>query len=251
MNANGWLQIGLYLVSLAALAVPLGRFMARVYQGRRTFLHPVLAPVERRLYRWAGVRPEDDMTWRGYALAVLAFSFLGGLAVYGLLRLQGALPLNPAGAPAVPPGLAFNTAVSFLTNTNWQAYAGESTLSHLAQMAVLTVQNFLSAATGMAVLAALVRGFSRHCAAGIGNFWADLVRSVLYILLPLSLLLALLLVGQGVVQTLGAPVTAQERELQPPRHRCRCGQGAQLGPTARSSRRLKRNRPGSCQMLIH
>ncbi len=209
MNANGWLQIGLYLAALATLAVPLGRHMARVYQGGRTFLHPVLAPVERRLYRWGGIRPEDDMTWRGYALAVMAFSFLGGVAVYGLLRLQGLLPLNPAGVGAMPPDLSFNTAVSFLTNTNWQAYAGERSLSYLAQMAVLTVQNFLSAATGMAVLAALVRGFSRHCAAGIGNFWADLVRSVLYILMPLSLLLALLLVGQGVVQTLGGPVKAQ------------------------------------------
>ncbi|MBP7864666.1 MAG: potassium-transporting ATPase subunit KdpA [Acidobacteria bacterium] len=198
-----------------ALAWPLGAYMARVYEGRRTFLHPVLAPVERGLYRLCGVSPGTEMSWRAYAGALLSLSLLGGLVVYAVQRLQGVLPLNPAGMGPVPPDLAFNTAASFVSNTNWQSYGGESTLSYLTQMTALTVQNFLSAATGMAVLAALVRGFTRHSARGIGNFWVDLVRSTLYVLLPLSVVLALLLAGQGVVQTLGGPVSVRTLDGSP------------------------------------
>ena len=214
MNAMDWLQMALYLGVLLALAKPLGDFMARVYEGKRTFLHPVLAPVERILYRLSGVQPEREMDWRGYAAAVLAFNFLGALAVYALQRLQPALPLNPAGLPAVEPFSAFNTAVSFATNTNWQGYSGELTLSYLTQMLGLTVQNFVSAATGMAVLVAFIRGFVRHGIREIGNFWVDLVRSTLYILLPLSLVLALALVSQGVVQTFDGPAVTKVLDVQ-------------------------------------
>ncbi len=194
-------QLILYLAVLLALVKPLGAFMARVYGGGRTFLHPVLAPVERFAYRAAGINPDAEMGWKHYALALLAFNLLGLLVVYGLQRLQGILPLNPSRFGAITPDSAFNTAASFVTNTNWQAYSGETVMSYLTQMLGLTVQNFVSAATGMAVLAALARGFARHTAATVGNFWADLTRGTLYILLPLSLILALLLVSQGVVQT--------------------------------------------------
>jgi K+-transporting ATPase ATPase A chain len=207
MSAWSGLQLVLYLAVLLLMVKPLGAFMARVYSGQRTFLDPVLRPVERLLYRAAGVRPSDDMDWKTYTLALLIF-ILGFLVVYALQRLQGVLPLNPQGLGAVSPDLAFNTAASFATNTNWQSYSGESTLSYLTQMLGLTVQNFVSAATGMAVLAALARGFARQSATMIGNFWADLTRGTLYILLPLALLLALLLASQGVVQTLGASQTA-------------------------------------------
>jgi potassium-transporting ATPase potassium-binding subunit len=202
MTTMGWLQIGLYLAILFLLVKPLGAYMARVYQGERTPLERVLGPVERLIYRLASVRREEEMGWTAYALAVLLFGALGLLAVYALQRLQGLLPLNPLRLSGVSPDLAFNTASSFATNTNWQAYAGETTLSYLVQMAGLTVQNFVSAATGMAVLVALVRGLARHSAQAIGNFWVDLVRGTLYILLPLALVLALALVSQGVVQTL-------------------------------------------------
>jgi K+-transporting ATPase ATPase A chain len=208
MSAWSGLQLVLYLAVLLLMVKPLGAFMARVYSGQRTFLDPVLRPVERLLYRAAGVRPSDDMDWKTYTLALLIFNLLGFLVVYALQRLQGVLPLNPQGLGAVSPDLAFNTAASFATNTNWQSYSGESTLSYLTQMLGLTVQNFVSAATGMAVLAALARGFARQSATMIGNFWADLTRGTLYILLPLALLLALLLASQGVVQTLGASQTA-------------------------------------------
>jgi K+-transporting ATPase ATPase A chain len=208
MSALSWLQPALYLAVLLLMVKPLGAFMARVYSGQRTFLDPVLGPVERLIYRAAGVRPGDDMDWKAYTLALLAFNLLGFLVVYALQRFQGLLPLNPQGLGAVAPDSAFNTAASFATNTNWQGYGGETTLSYLTQMLGLTVQNFVSAATGMAVLAALARGFARHSAKTIGNFWADLTRGTLYILLPLALLLALLLVSQGVVQTLGASQTA-------------------------------------------
>lgn len=201
MNAWGWLQLALYLAVLLLLVKPLGLFMARVYSGQRTFLDPLLGGVERLLYRAAGIAPAAEMSWTGYALALLAFNLLGLLVVYLLQRLQGFLPLNPSHLGAVSPGSAFNTAVSFVTNTNWQGYSGETTLSYLTQMAGLTVQNFVSAATGMAVLAAAARGFARHTAQAIGNFWADLTRGTLYILLPLALILALALVSQGVVQT--------------------------------------------------
>jgi len=183
--------------------VPLGRHVARALAGESR-LARILGPLERGLYRIAGVDPEEEMTWRRYAAAVLAFNAAGLLAVYALQRLQHLLPLNPAGLPAVDPYVAWNTAVSFSSNTNWQAYGGESTMSHLVQMAALTVQNFVSAATGIAVLAALVRGFVRRSATGLGSFWVDLTRSTLHVLLPLSALLALLLVWQGVPQTFSA-----------------------------------------------
>jgi K+-transporting ATPase ATPase A chain len=201
MTVSGWFQIGLYFSLLLLLVKPLGGFMAHVYEGERTFLDPLLRPVERLIYLASGVRAEDEMDWRTYCIAVLVFNALGLLVVYALQRLQGALPLNPQGLRAVSPDLAFNTAASFATNTNWQSYSGEITLSNLTQMLGLAVQNFVSAATGMAVLVALVRGLARRSARTIGNFWVDLTRSTLYVLLPLSLMLALVLVSQGVVQT--------------------------------------------------
>ncbi|MGA8005101.1 MAG: potassium-transporting ATPase subunit KdpA [Burkholderiales bacterium] len=194
---NAVLQCTLYVAVLLALTRPLGAYMANVYEGRYRFL----APLENLVYRVAGVKPEDDMDWKRYLWGVLWFNFIGFGAVYALQRLQDVLPLNPQKMAAVSPDSSFNTAVSFATNTNWQGYGGETTMSYLTQMLGLSVQNFLSAATGMAVLIALVRGFARRQADGIGNFWVDLTRSVLYILLPLSLLLAGALVTQGVVQT--------------------------------------------------
>ena len=201
MTENGWLQIGLYLIVLALLSMPLGSYMARVYAGESCGLDRFLGPGERLLYRLCGIRRDAEMDWRAYAAAVLLFSALGILLVYLLQRVQGLLPLNPQGLPGVAPDSAFNTAVSFGSNTNWQSYAGETTMAYLTQMAGLAVQNFLSAAAGMAVLVALIRGFTRRSSATIGNFWVDLTRTILYILLPLSLLLALLLVSQGVVQS--------------------------------------------------
>jgi potassium-transporting ATPase potassium-binding subunit len=201
MNLFGWLQFAFYIIVLLALVKPLGVYMARVYQGERTFLTRIIAPVERLLYRLAGVKPEEEMDWKTYAVALLLFNLVGLLFLYLLLRLQNLLPLNPQDLGPVSPALAFNTAVSFATNTNWQSYSGETTLSYFSQMLGLTVQNFLSAATGMAVLIALIRGISRHTTDKLGNFWVDLTRSTLYILLPLALVLALALVSQGVVQT--------------------------------------------------
>jgi K+-transporting ATPase ATPase A chain len=197
----GQLQIVLYLLVLVALAKPLGTFIARVYAGERTGLTPVLGPIERLVYRVAGVDPAHEHDWKKYTLAVLAFNLVGFVAVYLLQRLQHVLPLNPQGFAAVSTDSAFNTAVSFATNTNWQGYGGESTLSYLTQMLGLGVQNFVSAASGMAVLVALIRGFVRREATGLGNFWVDLVRGTLYVLLPLSTVLALALVSQGVVQS--------------------------------------------------
>jgi potassium-transporting ATPase potassium-binding subunit len=207
MTANGLLQIGLYLGVLLLLVKPLGLHMARVYEGRPPLLGRLLGPVERGIYRLCGVDPASEMSWPHYTGAVLLFSGVGFALLYALQRLQAGLPLNPDGMGAVPPELAFNTTISFVTNTNWQAYGGESTMSPLTQMAGLAVQQFLSAAMGMAVLVALIRGFVRQSSKTIGNFWADLVRGVLYILLPLSLLLAVVLVSQGVVQTLGGHAT--------------------------------------------
>ena len=201
MTLNGWFQIVGFMVALTALVKPLGGFMARVLEGRRTFLSPVLGGPERLIYRLSGVRPEEEMSWKTYAVAVMAFALVGIVSLYAFLRLQRFLPLNPQGFGAVAPDLAFNTAISFSTNTNWQAYGGESTLSYFSQMFGLAVHNFVSAATGIAVLAALIRGFARRTAETIGNFWVDLTRSTLYILLPLSLVLALTLVSQGVVQS--------------------------------------------------
>jgi len=194
---NAFLQCAVYVVVLIALAKPLGAYMANVYEGRIRFL----APLENLVYRLSGVKPEDDMDWKRYLWATLWFNLFGFVAVYALQRLQNFLPLNPQKMAAVSADSSFNTAVSFITNTNWQGYAGESTMSYLTQMLGLAVQNFLSAATGMAVLIALVRGFARKQANGIGNFWVDVTRSTVYILLPLSLLLACVLVTQGVVQT--------------------------------------------------
>jgi len=204
MTANGVLQLVLYVVVLLALAKPLGAYMARVYEGRPFGLDRTLGPVERLIYRLSGVRPDEEMDWKSYAIAMLLFNLLGLLAVYGLQRLQGLLPLNPQALGAVSPDSSFNTAVSFATNTNWQGYGGETTMSYLTQMLGLTVQNFVSAAAGMATLAAFIRGLARRSAQTIGNFWVDLTRTTLYILLPLSFVLALALVSQGVVQTFGA-----------------------------------------------
>lgn len=201
MTVNSLMQIGLYLGALLLCVKPLGLYMARVYSGRVPYLERGLGPVERLIYRCGGIDRDSEMTWRQYALVLLAFSFVGFLAVYGLQRLQCILPLNPESLPAVSPHSSFNTAVSFVTNTNWQGYGGETTMSYLTQMLGLTVQNFVSAAAGMAVLVALIRGFTRRHCSTIGNFWVDLVRGTLYILLPLSLILAVALVSQGVVQT--------------------------------------------------
>jgi potassium-transporting ATPase potassium-binding subunit len=201
MNIFSWLQLIIYMVVLIALTKPLGIFMARVYQGERTFLDPILRPVEKLIYRLSGVDPNVEMNWKVYALAMLLFNVLGLLVVYVLQRVQGFLPLNPQGFGAVSPDSSWNTAVSFATNTNWQGYGGETTMSYLTQMLALAVQNFVSAATGMAVVIAMIRGLVRHTSKTIGNFWVDLTRSVLYILIPLSFVLALILVSQGVVQT--------------------------------------------------
>jgi K+-transporting ATPase ATPase A chain len=198
------LQIVVYFGLLIVLTPLLGGYMARVFTGERTFLSPVLRPVESIVYRLAGVKADEEQGWRAYAVALIAFNVLGFLTVFGLQLAQGALPLNPAGLASVEPALAFNTATSFMTNTNWQSYAGETTLSYATQMLGLAVQNFLSAATGIAVVIALTRGLARRTAQTIGNFWVDLVRSTLYVLLPLSLILALALVSQGVVQNFNA-----------------------------------------------
>jgi K+-transporting ATPase ATPase A chain len=200
---TAWLEIIAYFAVLSALVKPLGWYMAQVYQGKPCGLDRVVAPLERLLYRLAGVNRNEEMTWRRYAVALLLFNLLGLFVVYGLQRVQQYLPMNPQQHGAVSPDLAFNTAVSFATNTNWQAYSGESTLSYLTQMLGLAVQNFVSAATGMAVLVALARGLARKQIEAIGNFWVDLSRSTLYILLPLSVVLALALVSQGVVQSFG------------------------------------------------
>lgn len=201
MTLIGVLQLILYMIVLLALVKPLGGYMARVYDGRTCGLDRLLGPVERLIYKVCGIQADKEMAWREYAVALLLFNGLGFMLLYAILRLQPLLPLNPQGMAAVPPDLAFNTAVSFISNTNWQAYGGETTLSYLTQMVGLTVQNFVSAATGMAVLVALIRGLARRESEKIGNFWVDLVRSTLYIFLPLSLILAVALVSQGVVQT--------------------------------------------------
>jgi len=213
MTANGLIQIGLYMVVLLALAKPLGWYMARVYEGQPCGLDRVVGPLERLIYRLCGVRHTEEMEWKTYGLAMLLFNAVGLIALYGLQRIQGFLPLNPAGLGAVTTDLAFNTAASFVTNTNWQAYGGETTLSYLTQMLGLTVQNFVSAATGMAILVVLIRGLVRQSALTIGNFWTDLVRGTLYILLPLALLLSLLLVSQGVVQTFAPSQTITMLQL--------------------------------------
>lgn len=212
MSANALLQFTAYVGALLLLAKPLGEYMALVYGDRPTALDRLFAPAEKILFKLAGVDPDRDMDWRSYAVSAVMFGVVGMLAVFGLLRLQNVLPLNPDGMPAVAPDLAFNTAVSFATNTNWQAYGGESTMSYLSQALGLTVQNFLSAATGMAVLVALARGFARREADGVGNFWRDMTRSVTRILLPLSFALAFVLVWQGVPQTFGPAMEIESLE---------------------------------------
>ena len=201
MNLNNGIQCLLYLGVLLLCIKPLGLYMARIYEGKPAGLNTLLGPPERLLYRLFGTAPDKGMDWKTYAAAMMLFNALGIFAVYALQRFQHFLPLNPMKLPAVTPASSFNTAVSFGTNTNWQGYGGETTMSYLTQMIGLTVQNFVSAASGMAVLVALIRGFVKKQAQEIGNFWVDLTRSVLYILLPLSLVLALALVSQGVVQT--------------------------------------------------
>jgi K+-transporting ATPase ATPase A chain len=208
MTTYGFAQIIIYLVLLVSLAYPLGLFIARVYRHEPTFLDRILRPVERILYRLAGVNAEEEMDWKQNAIAMLIFNLAGILVVYALQRLQGFLPLNPQGLAAVSPDSSFNTAVSFGSNTNWQGYGGETTMSYLTQMLGLTVQNFVSAASGMAVMALFIRGLARHSTRLLGNFWVDLTRSTLYILLPLSLIVALVLVSQGVVQNFSGYKTA-------------------------------------------
>lgn len=208
MTTSSWAQLGLFLAVLLLLVKPLGLYMAHVFEGKRTFLSPVVAPIERLGYRVMGLNANDEMDWKTYAIATVLFAFVGVVSLYLLQRLQGALPFNPQSLDGVPPDLSFNTSVSFNTNTNWQSYGGETTMSYLTQMAGLTVHSFLSTATGIAVLLALVRGFVRHSAKTIGNFWVDMTRSVLYVLLPLSFILAIVLVSQGVVQTFGSYETA-------------------------------------------
>lgn len=209
MTTYSWLQFPVYLVILILLVKPLGNYMAKVYQGYRSFLSPVFSPVEKGLYRLARIDSASSMTWNVYAICVLLFSLIGFIVLYLILRLQQSLPLNPQSLQGLSPDLSFNTAVSFVTNTNWQSYSGETTLSNLSQMVGLGVQNFLSAAVGMAVLIALIRGFSKTNSPLVGNFWVDLTRSTLYILLPLSIVLAILLVSQGVVQSFHANLTTQ------------------------------------------
>src|SRR5258706_2932614 len=219
MTSIGVVQIALFFVLILICAKPLGGFMARVFEGERTFLHPVLRWLEVLTYKVIGIREEVEQRWTQYTAALLSFSIFGFLLTYALQRAQGFLPFNPQhfNAANVPPDLAFNTATSFVTNTNWQAYSGESTLSYFVQMAALTVQNFASAAAGMAIAIALVRGFARQAKETIGNFWVDVTRATVYVLLPISLVGALFLCSQGVIQNLKpyTTVTTVEGGKQP------------------------------------
>jgi K+-transporting ATPase ATPase A chain len=208
MTAIGWLQIIAYFVLLILLVRPIGGYMARVFEGKRTFMSPVMAPIERFFYRLAGIKPEAEMDWKVYAFAMLLFSVIGVVFLYLLQRLQGILPLNPQKMGNVSPDLSMNTAVSFVTNTNWQNYGGESTLSYLTQMMGLTVQNFMSAAVGIAIAIAFIRGFVSHNARTLGNFWVDMTRATLYVLIPLSIIVSLVLVWQGDPQTFKPTVNA-------------------------------------------
>lgn len=212
MTFSGWLQIILFCAIVLALVKPLGAYLTAVLSGGRTWLSPVFRPVERGLYRLAGTREDEEQHWLAYTLAMLAFSLAGLLALYAIQRLQGMLPLNPVGMANVPADLAFNTAASFVSNTNWQSYGGESTMSYLTQMAGLTVQNFVSAATGIAIAVALIRAFASKSVKTLGNFWVDMTRATLYVLLPLCIVLTLVYVALGVPQTLGAYVSAKTLE---------------------------------------
>jgi K+-transporting ATPase ATPase A chain len=212
MTLIGWMQIVLYCAIVVALVKPLGGYMTRVFNGERTFLSPALRPLEAGLYVVSGVDEKREQHWLTYTVAMLLFNLVGFLLLYALMRLQGGLPLNPAEQSAVAPDLAFNTAVSFATNTNWQNYGGETTMSYLTQMLGLTVQNFVSAATGIVLAVALIRGFARASAQTIGNFWVDVTRCTLYVLLPICVIFGLFLVWQGIPQTLGAYVEATTLE---------------------------------------
>ncbi|MFT3728871.1 MAG: potassium-transporting ATPase subunit KdpA [Terricaulis sp.] len=212
MTWQGWLQIVVFTAIVAALVRPLGGYMTRVFNGEKVWLSPLLRPLEAAIYAIGGVKSQQEQGWKAYALAMLAINFAGFVLLYAVLRVQNALPLNPQGFGALSPHLAFNTAVSFVTNTNWQSYGGESTMSNFSQMAGLSVQNFLSAATGIALAVAFIRAFARSRANQVGNFWVDFTRANLYVLLPISLAFALFLVWQGVPQTLAGSVTAHTLE---------------------------------------
>ena len=210
MNTSGWLQLAFFSIVLLALTKPMGLYLVRVLDAEgRTCLDPVLKPVERLIYRLTGVDPAKEQDWKNYAVSVLIFSVVTMLLTYVILRLQGVLPLNPQGFSGVAGDLAFNTAASFITNTNWQSYTGESTMSYLSQMVALASHNFLSAAMGIAVAAALVRGIARDKAATLGNFWTDLTRSCLYLLLPICLVFSVFLVSQGMIQNFKSYETAK------------------------------------------
>ncbi|MFA6079482.1 MAG: potassium-transporting ATPase subunit KdpA, partial [Candidatus Omnitrophota bacterium] len=205
---NNVLQCGIYLTALLFLVKPLGTYIAYIYEGKPAGLNVIFSPIEKFIYKISGIDPEKAMSWKTYAVAMMLFNIIGIAAVYALQRFQQHLPLNPMSMPPVSPDLAFNAAVSFATNTNWQSYGAETTMSYLTQVLGLTVQNFVSAATGMAILVALIRGFVQKQIGVIGNFWVDLVRSTLYILLPLSIILAVALASQGVVQNFESGISA-------------------------------------------
>src|SRR6202167_5812788 len=212
MTINGWVQIALFSAIVIAVAKPFGGYMTRVFAGERTVLSPVLRPVERFVYWCCGIDEKQEQHWLTYAVAMLFFSVVGFVTLYALQRLQGVLPFNPQGQSAVEESLAFNTSVSFITNTNWQSYVPETTMSYLVQMAGLTVHNFVSAATGIALALAFIGGFTRQWVHTLGNFWTDLTRAVLYILLPIAIIAALFLNWQGVPAVLGAYVDATTLE---------------------------------------
>ena len=212
MTFNGWLQIALFCAVVIAITKPLGGYMTRVFNGERSLLHPVMRPIERAVYWCCGVDETKEQNWLTYAVAMLFFSVAGFITLYALQRLQAVLPFNPQRQSAVEESLAFNTSISFVTNTNWQSYVPEATMSDLTQMAGLTVHNFVSAATGIAIAVAVIRGFARREAKAIGNFWVDLTRTTLYVLLPISIVVGLFFVWQGMPQTLGAYVDATTLE---------------------------------------
>jgi potassium-transporting ATPase potassium-binding subunit len=224
VHTTDYLQFALFAAIILGTTQPLGRYMAAVFSGEKTFLTPVLRPIERLTYLICGVQETSEQSWKKYAGHLLLFALIGTLLTYAILRLQAFLPLNPQGLPAVPPDLAMNTAVSFSTHTNWQAYSGENTVSYFSQMAALAVNNFLAAASGLAVAVALIRGLARRTTKTIGNFYVDLTRAILYLLLPIAIVAALILVWQGVPQTLGGPVAAKTIED--------AGQSIALGPIA-------------------
>ena len=210
MNTSGWIQLALYVGALALLTKPMGLYLMQVLDAKgRTWFDPLLRPLERVTYKLMGVRDGEEQDWRQYTWAMLLFSLVGVLFTYVILRLQNHLPLNPQGFGALTPDLAFNTAISFTTNTNWQSYSGESTMSYLSQMLALVIHNFTSAATGIAIAAAFVRGIARHSTKLLGNFWVDLVRTTYYLLLPICVVFAVVLVSQGMVQNFNAYTKAK------------------------------------------